>query len=131
MYKIILIFFGVLFIISNVFAAGEHNGEWFRVDSKLEKCDFLGDAVLNINYKVLKIKAKKWRFDDTYDYKNKLFTGKFRKNKKDIYMQARGLGYKHLLKGLINNDRIFLSFSSTHTALNDKFGGCTFEFEKK
>ena len=73
MKKFILIMFGVLFIVSNVFAAGEHNGEWKRVDSQLEECDFIGDAVLNINFKVLKIRATKWRYDDNYGYKDKLF----------------------------------------------------------
>ena len=130
MKKFILIMFGVLFIVSNVFAAGEHNGEWKRVDSQLEECDFIGDAVLNINFKVLKIRATKWRYDDNYGFKDKLFIGKFRRNKTDIYMKARGLGYKHLLEGFIKDDRISLTFSSTHTDMNNKFGGCTYEFEK-
>ena len=130
MKKFILIMFGVLFIVSNVFAAGEHNGEWQRVDSQLEECDFIGDAVLNINFKVLKIRATKWRYDDNYGYKDKLFIGKFRSNKTDIYMKARGLGYKHLLEGFIKDDRISLPFCSTHTDMNNKFGGCTYEFEK-
>ena len=56
--------------------------------------------------------------------------GKIRKNNIDIFMQARALGYKHILKGAINNDKIFLTFSSTHTEMNERFGGCTFEFIK-
>ena len=46
-------------------------------------------------------------------------------------MQSRALGYKHMLKGTIDNELIVLTFSSTHTEMNEKFGGCTFEFVRE
>ena len=119
-----------LFFLSSANAANENNGDWSRSDRNTDKCDFIGNAKLNINYKTLKIKAKKWRWNDLAEYDEKFFKGKFRKNKKDIFMQSRGLGYKHVLEGMLYDDKIFLTFSSTHTEMNEKFGGCKFEFIK-
>ena len=126
------LFFMLIFLIlaSSTSYAGQYSGVYSRVDLNNDKCDFIGDAKLTVNFKNLKIKVKKWRWDDSLPYKEKFFKGKFRKNYIDIFMQARGLGYKHKFEGLINNGTIFLTFSSTHTEMNEKFGGCKFEFVK-
>ena len=119
-----------IFFISLVLAAGEYSGDWHRVDLNIENCDIIGEAKLIINYKHAKIKVKKWRWIESNEFKEKLFKGKIRKNNIDIFMQSRGVGYKHILEGMIYDDKIFLTFSSTHTEINEKFGGCKFEFVK-
>ena len=127
MKKVILLILVFLLSFSQAFAE-QFNGNYIKVFSDSDKCDIIGDAVLNINYKTAKIKIKKWRWLDTNQFKQKLFKGKIRKNNTDIFMQARAIGYKHILKGTIKDDKIFLTFSSTHTEMNEKLGGCSFEF---
>ena len=118
----------LIFFFSSAHAGGPYDGDWHRVDQVPDKCDFIGNEKLVINYKHVKIKAKKWQWLETSEFDEKLFKGKFRKNYTNIFIQSRGVGYKHILEGIINNDRIFLTFSSTHTKMNEKYGGCTFEF---
>ena len=120
-----------LFFSSFVHAGDEYSGNWYMLGKISEKCDFIGNAELVINYYNLKIKVKKWRWIDSNEFKEKLFKGKIKRNKIDIFMQSRALGYKHMLKGTINNGLIVLTFSSTHTEMNEKFGGCTFEFVRE
>ena len=120
----------VSFFLFSFAKADENSSTWQLVGKISEKCDFIGNAELLVNYSVLKIKVEKWRWLDSNKFKKKLFKGKIRKNNIDIFMQARGLGYKHLLKGSINNGKIFLTFSSTHPEMHEKLGGCTFEFVK-
>ena len=110
--------------------ANDNSSNWHMAGKISEKCDFIGNAELVVNYNNLKIKGEKWRWLDSNQFKTKLFKGKIKRNKIDILMQARGLGYKHTLQGTINNDRIYLTFASSHTDMNEKFGGCTFEFIK-
>ena len=126
-FTIIILFF---FLFSFV-QAGEFSGNYYRVGKISEKCDFIGTADLVVNYNVIKIKAEKWRWLNTNEFKKKLFKGKIRRNNIDILMQSRGLGYKHVLEGTINKNNIFLSFSSTHMDINAKYGGCSFEFVKR
>ena len=128
--KKIFILVVVSFFFFSFVQAGEHSGNWHMVGKISEKCDFIGNAELVVNFRNIKIKVKKWRWNDSHKFKEKFFKGKIRKNNIDIFMQARALGYKHILKGAINNDKIFLTFSSTHTEMNERFGGCTFEFIK-
>ena len=126
-------FFTIIILFSFFFSfvqAGEFSGNYYRVGKISEKCDFIGNAELVVNYSVIKIKAEKWRWLDTNEFKKKLFKGKIRKNNIDILMQSRGLGYKHVLKGTINKNNIFLTFSSSHIDMNEKYGGCSFEFAK-
>ena len=122
---IILFFFFFSFV-----QAGEFSGNYYKVGKISEKCDFIGNAELVVNYSIIKIKAEKWRWLNTNEFKKKLFKGKIRKNNIDILMQSRGLGYKHVLKGTINKNKIFLTFSSSHIDMNEKYGGCSFEFVK-
>ena len=74
MKKISLSLLIAVFFFSSVHALGEYNGEWHRVDSSLDKCDFIGDAILNVNFKTLKIKVKKWRWRDSNPFKEKMRT---------------------------------------------------------
>ncbi len=129
--KKILTLIIIFFSLYSFAQAGNFTGTYSIVGKISENCDFIGNVNLDVNYNVIKIKAEKWRWLDTNKFKKKLFKGKIRKNNADIFMQARALGYKHLLKGTINNDRIFLTFSSSHTEMNEKFGGCSFEFVKQ
>ena len=120
-----------LFFSSFIHAGDEYSGNWHMVGKISEKCDFIGNAELVVNYSIIKIKAEKWRWLNTNEFKKKLFKGKIRKNNIDILMQSRGLGYKHVLKGTINKNKIFLTFSSSHIDMNGKSGGCSFEFIKR
>ena len=121
----------ILFFFFSFAQASEFSGSYYMVGKILEKCDFIGNAELVVNYNVIKIKAEKWRWLDTNEFKKKYFKGKIRKNKIDIFMQSRGIGYKHVLEGTINNNNIFLTFSSSHIDMNEKYGGCSFEFVKR
>ena len=130
MRKFSLLVFIFVFFLSLAHAGGEYNGNWYRIGQIADDCDFIGNAKLVINYKIVKIKVEKWRWLDTSEFSKKFFKGKFRKNNTNIFIQSRGIGYKHVLEGIVNNDRIFLTFSSSHTKMNEKYGGCTFEFAR-
>ena len=126
-------FLSILFTLSFVLtvnAQGELNGDYSRDDSIIEECDFIGDAKLNINYNHIKIKAKKWKWKDSSQFKKKSFKGKFKKNYTDISISAKEIGSMHTLEGIIKDNIIFLTFSSTHAEANKRYGGCAFEFVK-
>ena len=129
MKKILLLSIVFIFFASHVYA-GQYSGNWIKAYVDSEKCDIVGTAELVINYSNAKIKIQKWRWLDSNKFKQKLFKGKIRKNNIDIFLQSRALGYKHILQGIIKEDKIFLTFSSTHTDMNAKLGGCSFEFIK-
>ena len=131
MRKFSLLVFIFVFFFSLAHAGGEYNGNWHRIGQISDDCDFIGNAKLVINYKVVKIKVEKWRWLDNSEFGEKFFKGKFKKNNTNIFIQSRGIGYKHALEGIVNNNRIFLTFSSTHTKMNEKYGGCTFEFVRE
>ena len=78
----------------------------------------------------LKIKVKKWQWKDSSQFKKKSFKGKFKKNYTDISISAKEIGSKHTLEGIIKDNIIFLTFSSTHAEANKRYGGCAFEFVK-
>ena len=52
--------------------ASENNGEWHTVGKITDKCDFIGNALLNVNYNVVKIKVQKWRWIDSNKFKKKI-----------------------------------------------------------
>ena len=122
--------FFFLIIIFNFFVLAKYNG--LLSDRLDDASKLIGDANLIINYKTLKIKAKKWRWDDSLPFQKKFFKGKFKKNNINILLQARGLGYSHTLEGIISDSDsvIFLTFTSTHTEINERYGDCKFKFVK-
>ena len=56
--------------------------------------------------------------------------GKFKKNYTNITIIAKDMGSKHKLEGTIEDNKIFLTFSSTHEEANLRYGGCTFILAK-
>ena len=120
-----VIFFGL-----NVYAQTELNGDYSLVDSNIKECDFIGNAKLNINYNSIKIKANKWKWKDSSPLTKKIFKGKFKKNYTNITIIAKDMGSKHKLEGTIEDNKIFLTFSSTHEEANLRYGGCTFILAK-
>ena len=113
-----------IFLSPYAFSSGENNGDWHTVGSISDKCNFIGDAKLNINYKTVKIKVLNWTWNDSSAPVKKFFKGKFKKNKTDISIASKAIGYKLLLEGKIlgydsdsgeifDEPKIFLTFSST------------------
>ena len=131
MKKQYLMFFLIFFYSFPTLSLGENNGDWQSVGEISDKCDFIGEAKLNVNFKTVKIKVQNWKWNDSSKPEEKFFKGKFRKNKTDIYISSRGIGYKHILEGSIDGNSILLAFSSTHTEINNRYGGCSFEFSKE
>ena len=120
-----------IFFFNSLSSAEENiNGDYSIVNSFTEKCDFMGNTKLSINYKHVKVKALKWKWKDTSIAKKKSFKGKFKKNYIDIAISAKEVGSKHTLKGKVENDKITLIFSSTHKEASKRYGGCSFEFIK-
>ena len=130
MNRFILIFFLAIFPPSYSFSLGENNGDWHTIGTIADSCNFIGDAKLSINFKTVKIKVQNWKWKDTSVPEKKFFKGKFRKNNTDIFISNKGFSYKHILEGNIDDNKIFLTFSSTHKDINNKYGGCSFEFVK-
>ena len=128
--KFVLFLFFIFFYSFNVYADNDLNGDYSISAAIEENCDFIGEARININYNFVSIKAQKWQWKDSGQYKLKSFKGKFKKDYSKIAIFAKEIGSKHSLSGTVENNKISLIFSSTHEEANNRYGGCSFEFSK-
>ena len=85
-------FFTIIILFFFSFAqAGEFSGNYYMVGKISEKCDFIGNAELAVNYNVIKIKVEKWRWLDTNEFiKTK---PKICKTSGRLYRRKEGITY--------------------------------------